>query len=156
MSKWIVLTLCIGIFAASMWSVFRPTINNLVEAYNAVPQPPPKPPSADKLFSLINEWRKSQGLTPYIKDNRLCAIAIDRADDKILDNHVGFMRKYDTAQYPYVMQENLVSVEKEPIMLKGWLNSPPHRAALEKPYLYSCVACDKQCVQIFSSFEKPI
>jgi len=108
-----------------------------------------------KLFTLINQWRLSQGYKPYIQDERLCRIAIDRSDDEF--EHETFMKKYDNANYPYVMQENLSLVRfwtdvTEEKVLKGWLNSPPHRTTLEKPYTHSCVACDKQCVQIFSIF----
>jgi uncharacterized protein YkwD len=109
--------------------------------------------NADKLWSLIQEWRESEGLQPYIKDQRLCEIAKDRADDNI-DYHKGFMEKYDTPEYPFVMQENSVwGYSSEEYSLNGWLNSPPHRETLEKPYTHSCVATYKNnAIQIFSNF----
>lgn len=104
-------------------------------------------PNADKLFSYINSWRKTQGFTVYIKDNRLCEIAKDRADDSF--THKGFYEKYSS--FPYKISENLAEVASSEKIFYAWLNSPPHRTTLEKPYKYSCVACDKQCVQIFSN-----
>jgi len=88
----------------------------------------------------------------YIKDERLCTIAKDRVDDTQLDNHQGFIEKYSS--YPYVIQENLALVSSEKKMLKEWLASPGHAAALRKPYTHSCIVCqDRYCVQIFSSFK---
>lgn len=103
---------------------------------------------ADKLWPLIQDWRRSQGFQPYIKSQELCRIAEDRAKDK-LDYHKGFLEKYSS--YPYVLAENVCTLAPSNIVLTNWLSSPPHRATLEKPYKYSCVACDKTCVQIFSN-----
>lgn len=113
-----------------------------------------KPPvnlDSDKLWSLIQEWRQSQGLKPYIKDKRLCVVAQDRADDGF-DDHQGLYAKY--SDYPYAIQENLTSSRlNEDEALNAWLNSPPHRKTLATDYKYSCVATwSATAVQIFSNF----
>lgn len=110
--------------------------------------------SEDKIWSLIQDWRIKNGFKPYIKDQYLCEIARDRSDDKVLDNHAGFYQKYGNlkSNNPRIITENLAALNYPQLMLNAWLGSPPHRAALEKPYTHSCIACDKQCVQIFSSF----
>lgn len=111
---------------------------------------PIQKPNAEVLFTLINEWRKSEGLNIYIKDERLCKIAVDRSDDGF-DQHKGLFEKY--SQYPFVISENIVGLANEETMLESWLESKSHRAALEKSYIYSCVACNTTCIQIFSSFQ---
>jgi uncharacterized protein YkwD len=120
----------------------------------ATPTQALRPLSADKLFSLVNKWRADNGYQPYEKSDKLCAIAKDRAlNDPPLDDHKGFLAKYNSL--PYVLSENLVTAESEPMALAGWLGSASHRAALEKPYRYSCIYCkDFYCVHIFSSFER--
>ncbi len=123
------------------------------------PSPTPYAFSENKLWSLIQNWRKSQGLSPYIKDQRLCAIAKDRVtNDPPLDDHAGLYRKY--SNYPYVIQENLAEYQNEQQMFNEWITSPfGHRETLEKPYSYSCIVCipvkntDRTyCSQIFSNF----
>lgn len=116
---------------------------------------PPKYLSAEKLTALVNNWRVSQGLQPYIEEQRLCKIAAERVlvGD---DDHEGFVKKYsNNLDYPTgVMQENAIwNFSSEQEGLDGWLNSPEHRAALEKPYKYSCIKTDKfNAIQIFSTF----
>lgn len=107
--------------------------------------------NTDNLWSLIENWRQSKGLKPYIKDQRLCDIASDRVDDFDY-NHSGLYAKY--SNYPYVISENLVwNSADETAALDQWLNSPTHLENLEKPYTHSCIACvNRYCVQIFSSF----
>lgn len=108
----------------------------------------------------MQKWRKSQGLAEYVRDQRLCRIAEDRSDDPI-DYHKGFEEKYGSKSvnplinYPFIMQENVVfNYLDEESSLNGWLNSPPHRATLKKPYTHSCIRCyETTCVQIFGQLE---
>ncbi len=129
--------------------------NDLIRKIEITPIPSPTPIilNGNRLFELINNWRvNKERLKPYIKDERLCEIANDRSKVE-LDYHKGLYEKY--SNYPYVIQENVnVGYTTEEDSLNGWLNSPPHRATLEKPYLYSCVVCNKTCVQIFSLFSR--
>jgi len=113
--------------------------------------------SAEKLTALVNDWRVSQGLQPYIKDERLCVIAKDRikAGD---DNHAGFIAKLKSNYYQLppgsIVSENSDwGFTTEDAALRAWLHSPGHLANLKKPYIYSCLATDKyNALQIFSSF----
>ena len=119
-----------------------------------------------KLWTLIEEWRKTDGCKPggcqpYIEDERLCTIAEDRVDDPG-DDHNEFVRKIESNYYGfttgYIFQENKTGGADETDMLKRWLNSPGHAATLRKPYKYSCVAvmgstsATYYAVQIFSNF----
>lgn len=108
--------------------------------------------SSEKLMSIVNDWRYSQGLQPYTRDNRLCVIAKDRVlNDPKLDAHEGLFRKY--ANYPYQLAENLGGAINEDLVLESWLNSRGHSEALHKPYEYSCIYCKGDyCSQIFSNF----
>lgn len=107
--------------------------------------------SSDKLWSLIQKWRRSEGLQPYIEDQRLCEIATDRADDEDTD-HQGLYDKYSNNSY--MIQENLAwNMPSEKETLTKWLNSPAHLETLKKPYIYSCLSTHNgYAVQIFSNF----
>ena len=105
----------------------------------------------EKLTSLVNKWRVESGFQRYERSEGLCKIAEDRTKDGT-DYHKGLYEKY--SHYPSVIQENSTGGLDEQIALDAWLTSPPHRATLEKPYKYSCVATDGYfAVQIFSSCE---
>lgn len=105
---------------------------------------------ADELTRVVNEWRVSQGYSAYIEDERLCDIAKDRVDDGE-DNHAGFIEKYYS--YPYQLGENMMfRATDERKTLQAWLNSPPHRKALEMSFAYACIAVQGDtAVQIFSN-----
>jgi len=123
----------------------------LAEGKNSVyidKQPPPL--DKNELWSLIQKWRISQGLLEYTEDNGLCEIAKDRVDDEILDYHKGFIDKY--SNYRYAVKENLAYAFSEQEVLNGWLNSPPHRKALESSFKYSCIeVAGYYAVHIFSN-----
>lgn len=106
---------------------------------------------AEKLTTLVNDWRDSQGYQPYVEHEALCEIAEDRFKDGI-DQHRGFYERYSS--YPSSLSENVASGNTEKQALQNWLNSTPHREALERPYRYSCIKCTVNlCFQIFSNLE---
>lgn len=152
----------VGLLAAAsviLWYSAFTLVKATYLSYVSFPKPidnVKKDIDSDKLLSLINSWRKSQGFAEYIKDNRLCEIAKDRADDTVCRRaecvHDGFVQKY--SNYSFVIAENITGAYSEQDALDRWLSSKPHRNTLEKSYKYSCVACKGQlCVQIFSSFK---
>lgn len=147
MRKLLTILILLTIIASVLIGIFFKTKSNFEK--NTI-KPTQTPFSEKKLFQLINQWRESNNLTPYIEDERLCNIAKDRSDDLVF-NHTAFYEKYSS--FPFVIQENLGRCfDSEQYMLNCWLASKPHRQTLEKPYTHSCVICDKQCVQVFSSF----
>lgn len=154
----LIIIACLGISAYSLNVILKPPAHqvSIKEAPATAVASPSKGPNvnADKLFEIIQEWRTSENLQPYVKDERLCKIAEDRVlNDKFLDDHEGLFRKY--SNYPYVISENLNYAISEKAMLDGWLNSPEHAQALRKPYTHSCIYCyNGYCSQIFSSFLK--
>lgn len=149
MRKLLTVLILLTISACALIGIFFKTKSNFEK--NTI-KPTQTPFSEKKLFELINEWRMSKNLPIYTKDERLCEIARDRSDDEVF-SHTAFYEKYSS--FPYKIQENLGRCfDSEQYMLNCWLFSKPHRQTLEKPYTHSCVVCDRQCVQIFSSFER--
>jgi uncharacterized protein YkwD len=108
------------------------------------------------LWFRVNEWRVNNGLDPYIRSEALCEFATPRLKEiKTEFSHAGFERKsgqwLSITGYE-VMAENLsFRPRDEATVLNEWLNSPPHREALEENYVYSCIkADDSYAVQLFA------
>lgn len=111
--------------------------------------------NADVLFTMVNAYRNSIGLTPFQKDARICAIAASRGPE--LDNeiyvshtmHAGFYAR----NLPYWATENMISMQTEQQALDWWLHSPVHKAAIEGDYKYACTGCyGRSCDMIFTNF----
>lgn len=111
--------------------------------------------SEDKLWTLINNYRESKSLKPFIKDQKLCDIAefrVVQLKTKEGDyfNHDGFHELLDGNKIKYA--ENITGGYSEENALDRWLNSPPHKEAIEAEWKYSCVATgNNYAVQIFSN-----
>lgn len=122
--------------------------------------PTPAIVSSDKLFQLVNEWRVQNGYKAYIYSEFAESIATKRMNE-VQENftHDKFLSDAKAGVYCYdcYLGENLIKgyfpEEKE---LKSWLNSPSHRANLERPYTHSAIVCsntaENYCVHIFSYF----
>ena len=109
----------------------------------------------EKLFTLINDHRKSMNLPLLQKHEYLCSIAQIRASqiyDEIFvtkNVHAGF---YDM-NLPYWITENAAHYPSEEAIFNWWLGSPIHRQAIEGKHMYTCGACyGNSCVQLFTSF----
>lgn len=111
-----------------------------------------------KLWSLIQEWRQSQGLKPYIKDQRLCSVAEQRLPEIRNEwSHDKFEKRFSNAQYwpyDYEIAENLAQgFDSEKNLLESWLSSSSHRKILNYSYTYSCIeTSDGYAVQVFANF----
>lgn len=116
------------------------------------------PLSADKLFYLVNLHRQQLGLTPFVINEELCNYSKARVDQIYqigeLDNHAGFLVRFK--EYPYKISENLVGpAQSDTNAYKSWLESAPHRKAIEGSWLYSCITTHGSFAEeIFSSFDK--
>lgn len=112
------------------------------------------PFSAEKLMSIVNDWRQTQNLQLYTENETLCKIASERLVEVQSNwSHDGFVAKHNTYLPNTYMSENLGrGYDREEELLTSWLNSPSHAANLNKDYQYSCIKCDNNyCVQEFSS-----
>lgn len=112
--------------------------------------------NAETLFAMVNNYRVQVGLPAFVKDSRVCAVAISRAPE--LENeiygssymHAGFRAR----SLPFTANENIISMRTESEALTWWLNSPVHRAALLGSSTYACIACmGNSCAMIFSNLE---
>mgnify|MGYP000845486555 FL=1 len=116
------------------------------------------------LWSLIQSYRVDNNLTPFIKDQNLCAYANERLPEVAEKfNHTGFERtaqsKVATLGLSRVV-ENLVGLYPytgnsiEVAAFYAWLNSPPHKKTIDDPAnTHSCLRCDTiNCVQLFGAY----
>jgi uncharacterized protein YkwD len=144
------------LLALVLWLAFNAPSN--IKA-PVIPTPTLQPTSLnkDKLWSLIQDWRKSQGLPPYIEDQKLCEIARDRVKAGN-DDHQGLISKMEVNYYHLpqnqIIAENYnIGATTEDATLRYWLNSPSHLEALKHPYRFSCLATREfEALQIFSNF----
>lgn len=117
---------------------------------------------SEKMWTIASEWRKSEGLKPWIKDDKLCQFANDRVNElQTSFDHQGFKNKFDWMNDQFgkdkIISENIGGAFTEKAMLyggyfikKGWLESPDHAKALRDDFTYSCIACKNNfCVQLF-------
>lgn len=148
----IALSFCIGLLFYPRNTKITNTVKvSVTPTLTSIPTPTPYSFSQDRLFDLVQSWRKEQGLTEYVKDERLCKIATDRSDDKF--SHDLFAIQFET--YPYQISENLALYKgsSEQQVLSAWLNSKLHHTILKIPYKASCIICKDQCVQISSNLD---
>jgi hypothetical protein len=143
----------------------------LVDDANAPSAPTPMPTSSltptptvavaqssddsEKLFNMINDYRKENSLPAYEKSDRLCKIANERAPAIAGELargaiHEGFYN--GNYGYPNVI-ENAVAYGNIDQNFYWWKKSSVHRRnMLSSTYKYSCVGCSNgNCVQIFSA-----
>jgi len=112
--------------------------------------------NSERLMTLVNDWRVSQGYLKYESHPALCKIANNRLEQiKSEYSHNKFVQKYEN--YPSYVSENLVfAIDDDESALNAWLSSTTgHREAIEAPFKYSCIAASGvHAVQIFSNCEK--
>lgn len=112
--------------------------------------------NADLIFSMINQYRRSVGLPPFVKDPQVCAVTDSRAPElynEIMVTHT-MHRGFYAKNLPYWATENIIYMNSEQAAVTWWLNEPIHHAAIVSNYQYSCVSCaGKSCSQIFTSFQ---
>lgn len=113
------------------------------------------PINQKELWEIIQRYRMDIGKPVFIEDPRLCALADERVQEiKIEFKHRLTESKYNTE---YSKSEILLGCEfycNSFIALDTWLNSPPHKSAIDGDWKYSCLRCSSgYCVQIFSSFD---
>lgn len=110
----------------------------------------------ENIWLLINKYRVSKNLAPFIKDQSLCSIAESRLPElknELESPHAGFNARFASSTYP--IAENNTGAYSDQNALDRWLGSAPHRTQLESDWKYSCVVCSEKelaCVQIFTNF----
>lgn len=136
----------------------QPTATSVPTVLSSAVQNSPKDSlNSEKIFTLINEYRKSKNLPLLEKSDYLCQIANTRAPqlyDEIFvtyNVHAGFY----AMNVPYWITENMAHYQSEQEIMNWWLSSSIHRQAIEGIHSYTCGACyGNSCVQLFTSFIK--
>jgi uncharacterized protein YkwD len=111
--------------------------------------------NADVLFSLVNNYRTSQGLPAFQKDDRSCSLAASRAPEINGEIASGTMHSGLRARaLPYWNTENIISMNSEAAAFNWWINDKIHHDAIVGNYTYSCVACSgNACAEEFTNFQ---
>lgn len=112
--------------------------------------------NAEVIFSLINQHRAQIGLQAFSKDPRLCELAQVRSTE--IGNEIWVTGALHSGlhahNFPYKVNENIISMKSEGSAVSWWLNSWIHRRAIEGQYQYSCVSCSgNNCSEVFTNFE---
>jgi len=109
---------------------------------------------SDKIFSLINQYRESQGLTPFEKNDDVCSLAQTRSTEIPAEINNGTLHSglYNRG-LPYWIWENAKYGSNEDGTVAWWLASPLHHKSIVGDYKYSCVKCTgSYCSELFTSF----
>jgi uncharacterized protein YkwD len=99
----------------------------------------PRMSTSDELFTALNQYRSSNGISPVNKNDTLCSIAQHRADEQLanggLDDHAGF-DKYVQGQNEFSRMGEVLFGGNQPqygvhIVEFGWARSlTGHREAI--------------------------
>lgn len=146
-----IIALIVFIFGISVFSFAL--VYSINETKNN-PNPPSTFPlvSSEKLMSVVNNWRHTQGLKPYTKNDWLCEQAEKRVKEIQIDfSHNGFWNiKGDYRDLAENLSKDIFNEHQH---LNGWLNSASHAANLKANYYFSCIRCENNyCVQLFANF----
>lgn len=112
---------------------------------------------ASKLFSMVNDYRKSKGLPEFQKDDKTCQLAVSRAPEVDVELSLPpeeWHKGLRSRNLSYRNNENIISMRTEQAAFDWWINDTPHRENIESPMTYSCIACfGNSCVQEFTSYQ---
>lgn len=114
---------------------------------------------SQRLWTLINDYRKNKNLPEIKQDQTLCAFADKRAKQIADDwSHEGFNEvsptSKDVCPECKVVGENLARDYFTPEeILQAWLESPTHKANLTYSFNIGCLGLFIKQTQIFIAFE---
>lgn len=111
------------------------------------PEPAPYVPDTNKIFYLVNIERAKAGLGPLTRHVNLDKSATDKCNDMVARNYWAHStpdgQRYNVFINKYTGKhlkdgENLArSYSDDTALVKGWMDSPTHRAAILDPaYIY--------------------
>ena len=94
----------------------------------------------DQIFSLVNEARVGNGLSPLVRVDTLDALALEHSQDMAktgILSHDGFETRADTIERSlgssYVGENVAMGYESANAFVNGWLASPGHKANIMNP-----------------------
>lgn len=109
---------------------------------------------SEKIFSLVNQYRASQGLSSFEKDDKVCELAKTRSQELVGEIANGSIHSgLYNRDLPYWIWENAKVGSNEEGTVAWWLSSPVHHQSIVGDYKYSCVQCTgSYCSELFTSF----
>lgn len=128
---------------------FNWSVEKVDEHITKIALPPdPQMSTADELFEAINNYRRAHNVSALTKNDLLCSIAQNRADEQLakgeLDNHEGF-DKYAKDQNEFNRMGEVLFGGAQPqygvhIVEYGWDRSlTGHKEAIQNPgWNYGC------------------
>lgn len=125
----------------------------IVPTMLATPIPSLSGLKSSMLFSLVNNHRKSMGLTAFVENNNTCSFAQIRAPQVGAEIAGGYMHSgFSSQPHPGVETENIISYNNEQGAFNWWINDTIHKEAIEGNYTYSCLACSGySCAEEFGN-----
>lgn len=109
--------------------------------------------NADKIWNLVNNWEKSQGFQPYVKNDKLCQFA----ENALPNINAWTKAKYDKPEFSYFNYSwNTSYGNSEEAVLNNWVSNTATLKNLKDYYYYSCIKCKANfCVQLFMNVSSP-
>lgn len=110
--------------------------------------------NSQRLFDMVNDYRKTKGLPIFEKDEKICALTEKRAPQVNDELSSGNLHKgFKELNLPYWASENIAAYLSIEENLHFWLSDYIHKKAIESDAKFSCVSCSGfSCSQIFTSF----
>lgn len=132
-----------------------PSVTQTPPTYTPVPQANGSGLSAQVLFSMVNAFRKNDGLPAFTQDAKTCALAQERAPEVAGEVANGTMHSGLYAlNLPYWNTENIIQMNSNQGAFNWWINDPIHREAILGNFTYSCVACSgDDCAEEFTNYQ---
>ncbi|OPY67222.1 MAG: Cysteine-rich secretory protein family protein [Syntrophorhabdaceae bacterium PtaU1.Bin034] len=106
-----------------------------------------------QIVKLINSYRKSQGLVPFKENAKLKRSSRIKTDDMVTNRYFGhddlrgdpFYTNIRRVDYRYRNVGEVLArgCRNEKSVLRVWLNSPPHRAAILDP-VFRDIGCSNR------------
>ncbi len=95
------------------------------------------------LLSQVNDYRKSQGLSPVVSNSDTCSFARLRAQEISADfSHAGFTNRVNNHTLPYSyheVTENIAMNSNSNDVVSEWIKSPGHAENMRKNTPYVCI-----------------
>ena len=110
--------------------------------------------NSERIFELVNQYRTSQDLAPFERDDKVCELAQVRSTELRAELNNGTIHSglYGRG-LPYWIFENAKVGSNEEGTVAWWISSPLHHQSIVGDYKFSCVRCTgDHCSQLFTSF----
>ena len=110
--------------------------------------------NSERIFELVNQYRTSQDLAPFERDDKVCELTQARSSELGAELNNGTIHSglYGRG-LPYWIFENAKVGSNEEGTVAWWISSPLHHQSIVGDYKFSCARCTgNHCSQLFTSF----